>query len=153
MLQIKIDSFNNTCNHPDHTVLADQIRIGSDCSGMEALIQAIKNLNVGYKHVFSCDRDPHVRATIGANFSPSIMYPDITSRNNKETPESDVYGAGFPCPPFSLAGLGKGFDDEGKGGKFFGVLDYIRTKKPKVFILEMFLAWSIATEASTTMLS
>ena len=92
-------------------------------------------MNIGYTHVFSCDRDPHARETIDANFSPNVMYPDITSRRNEETPESDVYVAGFPCQPFSFEGLGEGFNDKGNRGKiFFYVLDYIRTKKPKVFI-------------------
>ena len=134
-------SLNHTCNCFNQMVLLDQVRIGTDCSGMEVPTQAIKNLNVGYTHVFSCDRDPHVRAIIDANFSPNVMYLDITSRKNEETPESDVYVVGFPCQPFSLEGLGEGFNDKGnKGNIFFYVLDYIRTKKNQRFLYwRMFL--------------
>lgn len=114
-----------------------EIKIGTDCSGMEAPIQAMRNLMLQYQHEFSCDFNPHVRATIAANFPHKVMYNDVTTRDNKKTPVVDVYVAGFPCQPFSSAGLQQGFSDsKGRGEIFFYVLDYIRTKKPKVFILE-----------------
>lgn len=104
---------------------------------MEAPIQAIRNLKVKYDHKFSCDFNPHVRATIEANFPHGKMYEDLTKRNNRETPKVDIYVAGFPCQPFSTAGLQQGFKDaKGRGEIFFKVLDFLQKNKPRVFILE-----------------
>ena len=60
--------------------------VGTDCSGMEAPIQALRNLSsVKFTHNFSCDIDRHVRETIRANFQPSgEIYSDITARSNKD---------------------------------------------------------------------
>ena len=89
---------------------------------MEAPIQAMRNLKLEFAHVFSCESDLHARKTIGANFPPMVFYSDITSRINDETvPETDVYVAGFPCQPFSSAGLGLGFDDQRNRGKISSI--------------------------------
>ena len=119
------------------TTQSATINIGTDCSGMEAPIQAMRNLKVKFDHKFSCDIDAHARATIEANFHHSIMYKNITRRDNKQAPTVDVYVAGFPCQPFSTAGLKQGFKDKkGRGVIFFNILDYLSHAKPRVFILE-----------------
>jgi len=113
------------------------ITIGTDCSGMEAPVQAIRNLGVKYEHAFSCDICKFARATIEANFPAKRMYEDLTKRDNSTAPAVDVYIAGFPCQPFSSAGLRQGFEDlRGRGTIFFDVRDYIDKKRPKIFLLE-----------------
>ena len=117
----------------------NKIRIGTDCSGMEAPIQALRNLKVPFRHVFSCEIDKHARTTIEANFPPDTMYTDITKRDNKDeqTKDMDLYVAGFPCQPFSTAGKQQGFEDEkGRGKIFLDIVDYITKQRPKIFILE-----------------
>ena len=112
--------------------------VGTDCSGMEAPIQALRNLSsVKFTHNFSCDIDRHVRETIRANFQPSgEIYSDITARSN-ENLYADVYVVGFPCQPFSLQGMMQGFDDtKGRGKIIFYVLKYIMVNRPKLFVLE-----------------
>jgi len=104
---------------------------------MEAPIQAFSNMDVNFQHVMSCDVLEAARVTIEANFPDGIMYKDITTRNHKTAPDCDFYIAGFPCQPFSTAGLQQGFEDTKKRGTiFFHCRDFIKTKLPKVFILE-----------------
>ncbi len=87
------------------------LRVGTDCSGIEAPIQALKNLKVPFRHVFACEKDKFARKSIEANYKPEKMYEDITSRNHKELPDIDLYVCGFPCQSFSKAGKQKGMDD------------------------------------------
>jgi len=98
---------------------------------------ALKRLGVEVDHLFACDVDKHAKATIMANFPPKTWYDDLTTRDNATAPKADVYIAGFPCQPFSMAGLKGGFDDKrGRGNIFFRVRDYIQAAQPKVFVLE-----------------
>jgi len=98
---------------------------------------ALKNLGLSINHVFACDVNQHAKATILANFPPKIFYDDLTKRNNASAPKADMYVAGFPCQPFSTAGLQQGFGDaKGRGEIFFQVRDYIEAQQPKVFVLE-----------------
>eukprot|EP00931_Biecheleriopsis_adriatica_P081452 TRINITY_DN5477_c0_g1_i1.p1 TRINITY_DN5477_c0_g1~~TRINITY_DN5477_c0_g1_i1.p1 ORF type:complete len:404 (+),score=70.21 TRINITY_DN5477_c0_g1_i1:86-1213(+) len=118
-------------------VLSRPVRIGTDCSGMETPVMALKKLKVPYDHMFSCDIDKHVKAQIQKNFPPVKWFDDLMTRDNSSsaTPSVDIYVAGFPCQPFSAAGLQKGFKDK-RGMVFYGCADYIDCKRPRAFILE-----------------
>jgi len=88
----------------------------------------------GGKCVFSSDIDKYACETYQSNFSD---YPlsDITKINENNFPNFDVLCAGFPCQPFSIGGLRKGFHDT-RGTLFFDIERIIRHNKPKAFILE-----------------
>jgi DNA (cytosine-5)-methyltransferase 1 len=111
------------------------LRVGTDCSGIEAPIQALKNLGINFEHVFSCEIDKYARDSIKANYKPGILYEDITTRDHSALPDIDLYVCGFPCQPFSVAGKRKGVDDP-RGTIFWHCLETIKEKLPFVFILE-----------------
>lgn len=84
--------------------------------------------------VFSSEIDTYARETYKSNFGE---YPegDIAEISSKEIPTHDILCAGFPCQPFSLGGLRRGFEDS-RGTLFFEVARILKDKKPKAFILE-----------------
>ncbi len=88
-----------------------RLTIGTDCSGMEAPLQALANMKIPHDRSFSCDFDPRVQTTINANFAPRKIYTDLLQRDNAKAPAVDVYIAGFPCQPFGVAGKQQGFED------------------------------------------
>ncbi len=113
------------------------LRVGTDCSGIEAPIQALRRLGIPFRHVFSCERDEHCIESLRANYDPEHFYTDMTQRSSKDLPDIDLYVCGFPCQPFSYAGSRQGMDDEkGRGNLFWYCLDVIATKQPYFFLLE-----------------
>lgn len=101
-----------------------------------------------YKANWYCDPGEHrfngdIReVTLTEN--PDIDIEDAYENIRKEIPEHDVLLAGFPCQPFSLAGVSKknslgrahGFECEAQGTLFFDVARIIAARKPAFFVLE-----------------
>jgi len=115
--------------------LTSKLRVGTDCSGIEAPIQALKKLKIPIHHVFASEIDKHCIDSIEANYNPDIIYPDMKNRNVKEIPDIDLYICGFPCQPFSSAGLRLGTQDN-RGNVFLHCLKVIKAKTPSYFVLE-----------------
>lgn len=106
----------------------------------------------GGKCVFSSEIDNAARKTYERNFGEvpfgDIRFftdDDISDKTiDKLIPDHDVLAAGFPCQPFSLAGVSArvalnkshGFNDEDQGNLFFDILRIAKVKKPKVLFLE-----------------
>ena len=112
------------------------ISVGTDCSGMEAPIQALIQLGIPFRHVFSSECDRACIETIRANYHPDVVYTDMTERDVTKIPRIDLYVCGFPCQPFSHAGKRRGFDDEKRGHLFWYCLEVVAVKRPSYFILE-----------------
>jgi DNA (cytosine-5)-methyltransferase 1 len=89
---------------------------------------------LGGKCVFSSDFDKHVQDTYENNFGERPK-EDITKIPANSIPSHDLLLAGFPCQPFSQAGLKKGFEDT-RGTLFFTIAEIIEHHKPKVVLLE-----------------
>jgi len=111
------------------------LRVGTDCSGIEAPIVALQQLKIPFTHEFSSEIDKHCVATINANFTPKVIFGDMTQRKLKDIPDIDLYVCGFPCQPFSIAGKREGTRDP-RGTIFWECVRVIRYKKPMVFVLE-----------------
>jgi len=99
--------------------------------------------SAGGECVFSSEWNKFSQQTYEANFM-EMPKGDITKIDEKSIPDHDILVGGFPCQPFSLAGvssnnsLGRehGFNDEARGTLFFDICRIIKEKKPKAFLLE-----------------
>lgn len=101
-------------------------------AGIGGIRQAFQN-NGGYT-VFSSEWDSFAQKTYAANFG-EVPFGDITTIDENDIPDHDILLAGFPCQPFSQAGLKKGFDDA-RGTLFFDIARILKAKRPKAFMLE-----------------
>jgi DNA (cytosine-5)-methyltransferase 1 len=100
--------------------------------------------SAGGRCVFTSEWDQWSQRTYKANFGEHEVHGDITKIPADGIPDHDVLAAGFPCQPFSIAGVSKknslgrkhGFADETQGTLFFDIARIIAKKQPKAFILE-----------------
>ena len=99
----------------------------------------------GGRCVFTSEWDKYAQKTYLANFAiDHDMVGDITQVNAENIPDHDVLLAGFPCQPFSIAGVSKknslgrkhGFECDTQGTLFFDIARIIEKKEPLAFLLE-----------------
>lgn len=97
----------------------------------------------GGKCVFTSEWNKYAKRTYEANFG-EVPFGDITKIDEKSIPHHDILLGGFPCQPFSIAGVSKknslgkkhGFLDETQGTLFYDIVRIIKEKRPKAFLLE-----------------
>lgn len=120
-------------------------------AGIGGFRMALQSLNG--KCVFSSEWDKFAQKTYLENFGELPfgdikVFTDPSSKTDSDVkraiPDHDILCAGFPCQPFSLAGVSKknslgrkhGFLDETQGTLFFDIARIIKVKRPRAFILE-----------------
>src|SRR5262249_55445492 len=97
----------------------------------------------GARCVFTSEWDEYAQRTYHENFEGEI-HGDITKVRLDEIPPHDILVAGFPCQPFSIAGVSKknslgrphGFADRTQGTLFFNIKEILAAKRPRAFLLE-----------------
>lgn len=99
--------------------------------------------SVGGKCLYSSEWNKYSQQTYFANFG-ELPDGDITKVDARSIPTHDILVAGFPCQPFSIAGVSKkksmgratGFEDKTQGTLFFDVCRILKAKRPSAFMLE-----------------
>ena len=99
----------------------------------------------GGRCIYTSEWDRYSQKTYRKNFGDDhLIHGDITKIHEAEIPDHDLLLAGFPCQPFSIAGVSKkislgrahGFLDETQGTLFFDIARILTQKRPKAFLLE-----------------
>lgn len=98
----------------------------------------------GFKCVYSNERDRSAAETYARNHGDDIDIRDIREVDITKIPAHDVLCAGFPCQPFSRAGVSArvsssrkhGFEDKDQGVMFFEILKILEYHKPMAVFLE-----------------
>ncbi|MFD1153438.1 DNA (cytosine-5-)-methyltransferase [Undibacterium aquatile] len=112
-------------------------------AGIGGIRQAFDS--VGGHCVFTSEWDTYAQKTYAHNYPNNHQINgDITQIAAENIPDHDVLLGGFPCQPFSIAGVSKknalgrahGFNDETQGTLFFDICRIIDEKKPRAFLLE-----------------
>lgn len=112
-------------------------------AGIGGMRKAFEEL--GGRCVFTSEWDKYSRQTYLANFECAHeIGGDITKIDARDIPSHDILVAGFPCQPFSIAGVSKknalgkphGFADKTQGTLFFDVARIIEYHRPKAILLE-----------------
>ena len=126
------------------------LRMSSTFSFID-LFAGIGGMRAGFEQagghcVFTSEWNPFAKQTYLANYpgDEEQFAGDITSVRADDIPNHDVLLAGFPCQPFSIAGVSKknalgrphGFACATQGTLFFDVARIIAAKRPKAFLLE-----------------
>ena len=115
-------------------------------AGIGGLRRAFEN--IGGACIFTSEWDKYAQHSYKVNYPDDAdahdFAGDITKVEAEDIPDHDVLLAGFPCQPFSSAGIARknqlgrahGFEDETQGTLFFDVARIIAAKRPKAFLLE-----------------
>lgn len=133
-----INNLNKLAVSADTDTAFDFIDLFAGIGGMRIAFE--KN---GGRCVFSSEWDKKCQETYFANFGV-IPNGDITAIAPEDIPSHDILVAGFPCQPFSIAGVSKknsmgratGFEDKTQGTLFFNICKILEAKRPKAFMLE-----------------
>jgi DNA (cytosine-5)-methyltransferase 1 len=87
------------------------------------------------KTIFANDMLDSSEKIFNLNNNIKLTKQNLIDIEDSNIPKSDIITAGFPCQPFSIAGMQKGFDDE-RSNVFWKILSIVKNNNPKIVILE-----------------
>lgn len=133
--QMLVKTKDESKEHPEGYTFID---LFAGIGGMRLAFES-----AGGRCVYSNEWNKYSQQTYYANFEDQPE-GDITKVAADSIPNHDILVAGFPCQPFSIAGVSKknsmgratGFEDKTQGTLFFDVCRILKEKRPKAFMLE-----------------
>ena len=112
-----------------------KLLVGTDCSGLEAPIHALRGLGCKHTHLWSSEPWPAARRVIETNTMPRhVLMHSVLDK--KPVPYVNLCISGFSCKPFSMLHHKTKLLEEPEAKIFFGVVDRIATVLPACFVLE-----------------
>lgn len=112
-----------------------KIKVFEAFAGYGGASFGLKKTNIPYEVIGFSEFDNYASAIFELNHPKIKNFGDITKIEPNELPYFDMFTGGFPCQPFSSAGLGKGELDI-RGTLFYDVIRICENKKPKHILLE-----------------
>ena len=113
------------------------IRVFEGFAGYGGASFGLKRSGLNYSVIGYSEFDKFASELFEANFPGIYNYGDITKIDENSLPDFDMFTGGFPCQPFSSAGLMRGEEDTyGRGVLFYHILRIVAAKKPKYILLE-----------------
>lgn len=110
------------------------LRVAELFTGTGAFSIAFKSCD-NFTTVYANDFEPSSKTIFDANNNVKLDCKDLNNVNAEDIPEMDILTAGFPCQPFSIAGLQNGFNDT-RSNVFWKIIEILKHHKPRVAILE-----------------
>lgn len=113
------------------------IRVFEAFAGYGGASFGLKRSGYKYRVVGMSEFDTFASELLAANFPNIKNWGDITKINPYRLPAFDLFTGGFPCQPFSSAGLQNGEEDKyGRGTLFYDIFRILQVKRPKYVLLE-----------------
>ena len=115
----------------------NKIRVFEGFAGYGGASFGLKRSGLNYEVVGMSEFNKFANLLLEANFPNVKNWGDITQINPEELPDFDFFTGGFPCQPFSTAGMQMGEDDRyGLGTLFYEIMKILKVKRPKYLLLE-----------------
>ncbi len=116
--------------------MSKEIKIIDLFAGIGGIRRGFENASNGnVTCMFTSEWDKFAQQTYQTNYPGETIHGDITKIDPSTIASHDILLAGFPCQPFSQAGLKRGFADT-RGTLFFSIEEILRVKQPQAFLLE-----------------
>lgn len=131
-IQLNAEAKSQVLNYPFHYVKKPSFLFIDLFAGIGGFRMAAQQL--GGKCVFASEWDNAAQETYLANYG-EVPFGDITKIDEKLIPDHSLLMGGFPCQPFSNAGLKKGIEDT-RGTLFYHIARILKEKQPKAVLLE-----------------